>query len=69
MRNEKVLEINFYIYNTSLSYVTELFSLFTNTNLVFLLIPLKIHLKVFPFAFNIAISIKNKLPQTNHDIY
>ena len=28
MRNEKVLEINFYIYNTSLSYVTELFSLF-----------------------------------------
>ena len=43
------------IYNTPLSHVTKLFNLFKPS---FLLIPIKIHLNVFPFAFNIAISFK-----------
>ena len=42
-----------HIYNTPLSYVTELFNPFKPS---FLLISIKIHLKVSPFAFNIAIS-------------
>ena len=42
-----------YIYNTPLWYVTELLNLFKPS---FLLIPIKIHLKVDPFAFNIAAS-------------
>ena len=44
-----------HIYNTPLSYVTELFNLFKPS---FLLIPIKIHLKVARFAFNIAIYFK-----------
>ena len=44
-----------HIYNTPLSYVTELFNLFKPS---FLLIPIKIHLKVTPFALNIAIFFK-----------
>ena len=47
--------IKIHIYNTLLSYVTELFNLFEPS---FLLIPIKIHLKVAPFAFNIAIFFK-----------
>ena len=43
------------IYNTPLSYATELFNLFKPS---FLLIPIKIHLKVAPFAFNITMSFK-----------
>ena len=43
------------IYNTPLSYVIELFNLFKPS---FLLIPIKIHLNVVPFASNIAISFK-----------
>ena len=44
-----------HIYNTLLSRVTELINHF---NASFLLIPIKIHLKVSPFALNIAISFK-----------
>ena len=44
-----------HIYNTPLSRVTELFN-FSNTS--FILLPIKIHVKVVPFALNIAISFK-----------
>ena len=44
-----------HIYKTPLSYVTELFNLL---NASFLLIPIKIRLKVAPFALNIAVSFK-----------
>ena len=47
--------IKIHIYNTPLSYVTELFNLFKPS---FLLIPIKTHLKVAPFALNIAIFVK-----------
>ena len=43
------------IYTIPLSRVTELFNHF---NASFLLIPIKIHLKVAPFALNIATSFK-----------
>ena len=46
-----------HIYNTPLSYATELFNLCKPS---FLLIPIKIHLKVFPYAFNITISSKEQ---------
>ena len=59
-------KLNIYIYNTPLSYVTELFNLFKPS---FLLIPIKIHLKVTSFALNIAIFLKNKSSLINHDIY
>ena len=55
MRNDKYPKLIAYIYNTPLSYVTELFNLFKPS---FLLIPIKIHLKVAPFAFDIAISFR-----------
>ena len=55
MTNDKYSKLIIYIYNTPLSYVAELFNLFKPS---FLLIPIKIHLKVAPFAFNIAISFK-----------
>ena len=44
-----------HIYNTPLSYVTELFNFF---NASFLLIPINKHLKVAPFALNVAIFFK-----------
>ena len=49
------MELIVYIYNTPLSDVSELFNLFKPS---YLLIPIKIPLKVAPFAFNIAISFK-----------
>ena len=47
-----------HIYNTPLSYVTELFNLF---KLSFLLMPIKIHLKVSPFALILLYLLRNKL--------
>ena len=55
LRNDKYSKLIIYIYNTPLSYVTELCNLFKPS---VLLVPIKIPLKVFPFAFNIAISFK-----------
>ena len=55
MRNDKYSKLIISIYNIPLSHVTELFNLFKPS---LLLIPIKIHLKVFPFAFNIAMSFK-----------
>ena len=57
MRNDKYSKLIINIYNTPLSYVTELLNLFKPS---FLLIPIKIHLKVALFAFNIAISFKEE---------
>ena len=47
--------IKIHIYNTALPYVTEVFNLFKPS---FLLIPIKMHLKVVPFALNIAMFFK-----------
>ena len=53
MRNDRYSKLIINIYSTPVSYVTELFNLFKPS---FLLIPIKIHLKVALFAFNIDIS-------------
>ena len=50
--NWSFVRTKLHIYSTPLSRATELF------NASFLLIPIKIHLKVAPFALNIAISFK-----------
>ena len=55
-----------YIQYSSISYVTESLNLF---NALFLLIPAKVHLKVTPFALNIAIFLMNEPLLINHDIY
>ena len=65
MTNDKYSKLIIYIYNTPLSYVTELFNLFKPS---FLLIPINKHLKAVPFALNIAIFFKES-SLINHDIY
>ena len=54
------------IYKTPLSSNTELFNLFKPS---FLLIPHQIHLKVAPFALNVAIFSNNNPSSKNHDIH